>query len=154
MLIRAEKDPSHHPFTQQPFIGARTCVYMTQKRMAQLSLPTTAQNWATAYLQTVTPCRSADTQFECGSWLNTKRELVIIIFVYIMKLKADLQNACSHGRVGKWRALLNDVMNLRVPWNAGNFLTSWETVSFSRRTVLHGVSHGRVGWLLCSSVDV
>jgi hypothetical protein len=38
-----------------------------------------------------------------------------------------------------WRAAVNAVMNLRVPWNAGNFLTSWGTVSFSRRTGLHGV---------------
>jgi hypothetical protein len=40
----------------------------------------------------------------------------------------------------KWRALVNAVMNLRVPYNAGNFLTSRKPVSFSRRTVLHGVS--------------
>jgi len=40
----------------------------------------------------------------------------------------------------RWRALVNDVMNLRVPQNAGNFLTSCKPVSFSRRTVLHGVS--------------
>jgi len=40
----------------------------------------------------------------------------------------------------RWRALVNAVMNLRVPSNAGNFLTSCETGSFSRRTVLHGVS--------------
>jgi hypothetical protein len=39
-----------------------------------------------------------------------------------------------------WRALVNAVMILRVPWNAGNFLTSWEPLSFSRRTLLHGVS--------------
>ena len=71
-----------------------------------------------------------------------------------MKLKADLQNACSHGCVGRWRAPLNDGMNRRVPWNTGNFLTSWETVSFSRRTLHHRVSYGRVGWLLCSSFDV
>jgi len=32
------------------------------------------------------------------------------------------------------------VMNLHVPWNAGNFLTSCKTVSFSRRTLHHGVS--------------
>jgi hypothetical protein len=38
------------------------------------------------------------------------------------------------------RALVNAVMNLRVPQNAGNFLTSRETVSFSRRTLLHGFS--------------
>ena len=31
-------------------------------------------------------------------------------------------------------------MNLRVPWNAGNFLTSSKPVSFSRRTLHHGVS--------------
>ena len=40
----------------------------------------------------------------------------------------------------RWWALVSAVMNLRHPWNAGNFLTSWKTVSFSRRTLLHGVS--------------
>ena len=35
---------------------------------------------------------------------------------------------------------MNAVMNLRVPYNAGNFLTSWEAVNFSRRTLLRGVS--------------
>jgi hypothetical protein len=39
-----------------------------------------------------------------------------------------------------WQLLLNAVMNLRVPENAGNFLTSYQLVSFSRRTLLHGVS--------------
>jgi hypothetical protein len=34
----------------------------------------------------------------------------------------------------RWRALMNDVMNLRVPQNAGNLLTSCKPVSFSRRT--------------------
>jgi len=38
----------------------------------------------------------------------------------------------------RWRALVKAVMNLRVPYNAGYFLISWEPVSFSRRTVLHG----------------
>ena len=42
----------------------------------------------------------------------------------------------------RWRALVNAVMNLRVPYNAGNFLTSWKPVSFLRRTLLHGVSNG------------
>jgi hypothetical protein len=40
----------------------------------------------------------------------------------------------------RWRALVNAVMNLRVPKNVGNFLTSCKPVSFSRRTVLHAVS--------------
>ena len=37
--------------------------------------------------------------------------------------------------------MVNAVMNLRVPQNAGNFLTGCETVSFSRRTLLRGVSN-------------
>jgi hypothetical protein len=37
-------------------------------------------------------------------------------------------------------ALMNAVMNYRVPYDAGNFLTSCKPVSFSRRTLLHGVS--------------
>ena len=39
----------------------------------------------------------------------------------------------------RWRAFVNAVMNLGVPYNAGNFLTSCKSVSFSRRTVLYGV---------------
>jgi len=41
---------------------------------------------------------------------------------------------------GLWRTLVSAVMNLRVPWNAGNFLTSCKPVSFSRRILHHGVS--------------
>jgi hypothetical protein len=40
----------------------------------------------------------------------------------------------------RWWALVNAVMNLRVLYNAGNFLTSCKPASFSRRTVLHGLS--------------
>jgi hypothetical protein len=32
------------------------------------------------------------------------------------------------------RVLMNTVMNLRVPYKAGNFLTSCATISFSRKT--------------------
>ena len=40
----------------------------------------------------------------------------------------------------RWRTLLSAVMNLRIPWNAGNFLTSCKPVSCSWRTLHHGVS--------------
>jgi hypothetical protein len=40
----------------------------------------------------------------------------------------------------KWWALVDTVMNLQVPQNVGDFLTILELVSFSRRTLLHGVS--------------
>jgi hypothetical protein len=46
----------------------------------------------------------------------------------------------------QWRALVNTEMNLRVPWKAGNFLTRIATVSFSRRTLLHGVSYFAITW--------
>ena len=38
------------------------------------------------------------------------------------------------------RTFVSAVMNFRVPWNAGNSLTSCKPVSFSRRTLHHGVS--------------
>jgi hypothetical protein len=37
-------------------------------------------------------------------------------------------------------AVVSVIMNLRLPYNAGSFLTSGGPVSFSRGTVLHGVS--------------
>jgi len=40
----------------------------------------------------------------------------------------------------KWRKLVSAVMSLRVPWNSGKFLTSCKPVSFSGRTLHHGVS--------------
>jgi hypothetical protein len=40
----------------------------------------------------------------------------------------------------KWRERVNAVISLWVSYNAGNFLTSWEPVSFSRSTLPHGVS--------------
>lgn len=45
--------------------------------------------------------------------------------------------------VDKGRAVVYVIMNIRDPYNVGNFLTSWGTVSFSRRCALC-----RVGWLL------
>jgi len=40
----------------------------------------------------------------------------------------------------RWWTLVSAVMNLRVPWNAGNFLTNCKPVSCSRRTLHHGLS--------------
>ena len=40
----------------------------------------------------------------------------------------------------RWRTLVSAVMNLRVPWNTGNFLTSCKPVSFLRRTLHYGIS--------------
>ena len=53
----------------------------------------------------------------------------------------------------KLRALVNAVVNLKFPWNAVNFLTSWGTVSFSTMIFLCGVSALFVHWHLhyCSS---
>jgi hypothetical protein len=40
----------------------------------------------------------------------------------------------------KWRALVKEVMNVGVSYNAWNFLISPENISFCRRTLLTGVS--------------
>jgi hypothetical protein len=40
----------------------------------------------------------------------------------------------------KWRALLNTLMNLRVPYNVGKFFSSCTTGSFPRRAQFHEVS--------------
>jgi hypothetical protein len=40
----------------------------------------------------------------------------------------------------KWQAVVDIVMNIRVPSNAENFLTSRGFKSFSGGTLLHGVS--------------
>ena len=61
-----------------------------------------------------------------------------------------MRDACSGVAQDRhrWRKLVSAVMNLRVPWNAGNFLTSCKTVSFSRRTLHYGVSKY---WEACPS---
>jgi hypothetical protein len=40
----------------------------------------------------------------------------------------------------QWRALVKTVMNFRVAQKVGNSLTSYVTISFSRKILLHGVS--------------
>ena len=64
------------------------------------------------------------------------------------KIKMDLQEGGCRGMDwielaqdrDRWWALVNAGMNLWVPWNAGNFLTSCKPVSFTRRTLHRGVS--------------
>jgi hypothetical protein len=41
----------------------------------------------------------------------------------------------------QWRTLVNTVMNLRVPLNAGNFLNSCTTGSFSSMALIYEVSY-------------
>jgi hypothetical protein len=63
-------------------------------------------------------------------------------------IKMDLQEVVCRGMDwiemaqdrDRWPALVNSAMNLRAPLNTENFLTSCKPVSFSRRTLLHGVS--------------
>ena len=67
---------------------------------------------------------------------------------WVDNIRTDLQEV-GYGSVewiglaqdrDRWRTLVSAVMNFRVPWNAGNFLTSCKPVSFTRRTLHHGVS--------------
>jgi hypothetical protein len=46
---------------------------------------------------------------------------------------------------------VNTVMKFRVPYKVGNFLTSWATVGFSRRSLLHGVSQFVISLSVCLS---
>ena len=67
---------------------------------------------------------------------------------WVDNIRMDLQKVgCGYmdwiGRAqdrDRWRTLVSAVMYLRVPWNTGNFLTSCKPLSFSRRTLHHGVS--------------
>jgi len=40
--------------------------------------------------------------------------------------------------IDQWQALVNIVMNHQLPCKVGNFLASWATFNFSRRSLLHG----------------
>ena len=52
----------------------------------------------------------------------------------------------------RWRTVVSAVMNLRVPRNAENFLTSCKPVSCSRRTLHRGVLHKqKVSSAMCFS---
>jgi hypothetical protein len=66
---------------------------------------------------------------------------------WVDNIRMDLQVGYGHvDWIGlaqvrdRWRTLVSPAMNLRVPWNAGNLLTSCKPVSFSGRTLHHGIS--------------
>ena len=77
-----------------------------------------------------------------------KRPLGRPMLRWVDTIRMDLQEVgCGYmdwiglaqGR-DRWRTLMSAAMNLRVPFNAGNFLTSCKPVSCSRRTLHRGVS--------------
>jgi hypothetical protein len=49
---------------------------------------------------------------------------------------------------------VNTVMNLHDPYNAGSFLTSGETISFSRRTQIHEVSQKSILMDVTASISI
>jgi hypothetical protein len=54
-----------------------------------------------------------------------------------MDIRCNLQGRqVSLGKINQWRALVNMVMNLRVPYNAGKFLSRCTIGSFSRKAQL------------------
>jgi len=63
----------------------------------------------------------------CGNWISCRN-----LFKKLQILPLTSQYLLS--------LLMYVVQNCRVPWNVGNFLTSCKPVSFSRRTMHHGVS--------------
>jgi hypothetical protein len=95
----------------------------------------------------------------CGSFHLGCQNLLRILFpsyskcIYVCIFSKSIYNLKinAYNRMGgvdwmhmaqdrdQWQALVNTVINPQVPWKVGNFLTRWVTVSFSRRTLLHGV---------------
>jgi hypothetical protein len=70
---------------------------------------------------------------------------MVLLGGWVNNLKMDLREIRWDGMDwidlardrGKWRALVNGVMNLQVPQNAGKFLSSCTIGSFSRRAQPH-----------------
>jgi hypothetical protein len=66
-------------------------------------------------------------------WYNGREYLIFVTCGLVISCSIDL----VQGR-DTWQAVSNAVMNLQVPKNTGNVLTSSEPVHFSRRNLLHG----------------
>jgi hypothetical protein len=54
----------------------------------------------------------------------------------------------------QWRAHVNTIINLRVPYNVGKFLSSYTTGGFSRRAQLHEVSYKKLVYKTMASHNV
>ena len=98
----------------------------------------------------------------CSTYDGEERSMKVFFFVGKPERKRSLGRLGVDGRVtlkwllnktregvdwfnltpegDKWRAAVNTAMNRQVPWNAEENLTSWGTVSFSRRILLHIVN--------------
>jgi len=77
-----------------------------------------------------------------GHPLSAVRDCLFNIFTATLHTggRSSNRNLRTRHAVVTGSALVNAVMNLRVPWNVVNCLTSLELASFSGRTLLHGVS--------------
>jgi hypothetical protein len=76
-----------------------------------------------------------------GSWIRIPyKKTFIFVFISIEIGWGDVDWIDMAQDGDQWRALMNAVMNLRVPQNAGKLLSSCTPGGLSRRSQLHGVS--------------
>jgi len=62
----------------------------------------------------------------------------MLVAKHELKLKWPTHNMAQ--MVDHWQALVNTMLNLQVPQEAKNLLSSWATKNFPRWTMLYGVS--------------
>ena len=78
-----------------------------------------------------------------GEW-RSERDLWFVLLT-----KYHLCDQIKNEMEDRWQALVNMVMNKWVWPIDGNFLTTWGPVSFSGRTLLHGISQWSITKHLC-----
>jgi hypothetical protein len=79
-----------------------------------------------------------------GNWIESRHQTmdnghcpVMFIVTQVHLKHSDFEWINMAQATVQWRALVNTVMNLRVPHNAGKFLSYWGTVCFYKRTLVH-----------------